>query len=323
MLWSRVDGPYGEASLGYHDNGKSDFSWISYLNRDWTVPANVAYMESHDEERMMYKNLNFGNSSGGYDITNEATGLDRLELAGAFYFTVPGPKMIWQFGELGYDISIDDPCRVCNKPILWNYFDEPDRKDVYDLWSKLIKLKKQEDIFRTNDFTLDVANSNGLKKIHLTNSAANPDLEFVTISGNFGVVAQSINPEFQQTGTWYDLLNDNASINVTNVNATINLQPGEFKVYGSAEVSLSVDDFNFDSTNKVSFYPNPVRTSFSVNRTMNNIQIFDLTGKLVKEFNGAFEIGHSFNISDLTQSIYIVKAKNNSGNQVTTKLVKL
>ena len=50
--------------------------------------------------------------------------LDRMELAGAFYFTIPGPKMIWQFGELGYDISINQNDRTGNKPIKWEYFDE-------------------------------------------------------------------------------------------------------------------------------------------------------------------------------------------------------
>ena len=122
--------------MGYHDSGKSNFSWISYLNRGWTVPANVSYMESHDEERLMFKNISFGNSSGGYNVQTESTALDRQELAGAFYFTVPGPKMIWQFGELGYDISIDQNGRTGNKPILWNYFNEPNRKAVYDLWAQ-------------------------------------------------------------------------------------------------------------------------------------------------------------------------------------------
>ena len=94
MVWGNHNFNYNEATMGYHDNGKSNFSWISYLNRGWTVPANISYMESHDEERLMFKNISFGNSSGSYNVQNEATALERQELAGAFYFTVPGPKMI-------------------------------------------------------------------------------------------------------------------------------------------------------------------------------------------------------------------------------------
>ena len=259
MVWGNHNFNYNEATMGWNDN--SDFSWISYLNRGWSVPANVSYMESHDEERLMFKNISFGNSSGGYNVQDEATSLDRQEMAGAFYFTVPGPKMIWQFGELGYDISIDQNGRTGNKPILWNYFNEPDRKDLYDTWAKLIKLKKQEDIFRTTTFTLDVANTNGLKKIHLTNDNTSDDLDYITIIGNFGVTAQNINPEFQQTGTWYNLLDDNTSINVSNTNAGISLNPGEFKVFGSSSVTLSI---NRHLSDIIDLSPNPVSESFKV-----------------------------------------------------------
>ena len=161
MVWGNHNTNYNQATMGFSDN--TDFSWISYKNRGWSVPANVSYMESHDEERLMYKNLQYGNSNGSYDIQNLPTALDRIELASAFYMTVPGPKMIWQFGELGYDYSIDYNGRVGNKPILWNYFEEQDRKDLYDTYAKLIQLKLNYEIFETSDFTLDVANTNGKK----------------------------------------------------------------------------------------------------------------------------------------------------------------
>ncbi|MCK5401118.1 MAG: T9SS type A sorting domain-containing protein [Flavobacteriaceae bacterium] len=239
MVWGNHNFNYNEATMGFHDSGKSDFSWISYLNRGWTVPANISYMESHDEERLMYKKLQFGNSSGGYNIQTLSTALDRMELAGAFYFTVPGPKMIWQFGELGYDISIDDPCRVCNKPIRWDYFTEPDRKAIYDLWSVLINLKLNEPIFKTSAFSLDVGNSNGLKTIHLTlASAAAEEIKYVTIIGNFGVTSQNITPNFQETGVWYEFLNGNLEYVVNNTSDPISLQPGEFRIFGNNPTSL-------------------------------------------------------------------------------------
>ena len=311
MVWGNHNSNYNEATMGYHDSGKSDFSWISYKNRGWSVPANVSYMESHDEERLMYKNLQYGNSSGSYSIKSLSTALDRMEMAGAFYFTVPGPKMIWQFGELGYDISIGDPCRVCNKPILWNYFSEPDRKDLYNSWSKLIKLKEQIDIFKTDNFTLDVGNTNGLKKIQLTDNAANAEVKYVTIIGNFGVTTQSINPAFQETGTWYDVLNDNTSITVTNVNAMISLQPGEFKIYGNNQVVLAVEDIDIIDT--FTLYPNPANNSFKISKSVNQIEIYDIIGRRVKSFNGDFNSQHSFDVSSLKPSIYLVKIKSDLG----------
>jgi len=44
---------------------------------------------------------------GAITIKDTTTGLKRMELANTFFITVPGPKMIWQFGEVGYDIPID------------------------------------------------------------------------------------------------------------------------------------------------------------------------------------------------------------------------
>ncbi len=102
MLWGNMNHQYNEATMGY----SSDLNGVSYKSRGWTVPHLVAYMESHDEERLMYKNIRFGNSAPTYNIKDTSVALNRIKLAAAFYFTIPGPKMIWQFGELGYDYSI-------------------------------------------------------------------------------------------------------------------------------------------------------------------------------------------------------------------------
>ncbi len=319
MVWGNHNENYNEATLGFHSGGKSDFSWVSYKNRGWSVPANISYMESHDEERLMYKNLQFGNSNDTYDVTNLATALDRIEMASAFYFTIPGPKMIWQFGELGYDISIDENGRTGNKPILWNYYDVNDRKEVYNTYSKLIQLKLKYDIFETSDFTLDVGNSNGLKSIQLTKTDAS-DIKHITIIGNFGVTTQNINPNFQETGTWYDLLNNNSEITVSNVNNTISLAPGEFKVYGNNAATLSNDE-NLISDQKIVAYPNPSKGSFKINTAIEHVLIFDINGKKVKEFKGGFESNTTFPIDNLQNGIYFLKInkKNSSFSTILTK----
>ena len=308
MVWGNHNNNYNQATMGFGSD--ADFSWISYKNRGWSVPANVGYMESHDEERLMYKNLEFGNSNGSYNIKNLNTALEREELAGAFYFTIPGPKMIWQFGELGYDKSIDENGRTGNKPILWNYFDVQERKNIYNTWSQLIQLKLKYDIFKTSEFSLNVGNSNGLNTIHLTKTDAT-ELKYVTIIGNFGVTTQNINPNFQQTGNWFSLLENNAEINVTDVNTPISLAPGEFKVYGSSAATLSNGDDLFNNT-KIVAYPNPSDAYFKINTETNHILIFDLNGKKVKEFKGNFKADASFSIQNLESGIYFVKIDTNS-----------
>jgi len=308
MVWGNHNSNYNQATMGFSNN--SDFSWISYKNRGWSVPANVSYMESHDEERLMYKNLQYGNSSGSYDIQNLPTALDRIELASAFYITVPGPKMIWQFGELGYDYSIDFNGRVGNKPILWDYFEEQDRKDLYDTYSKLIQLKLNYEIFETSNFTLDVANTNGLKSIHLTDETAT-DIKYITIIGNFGVTVQDITPNFQQVGNWYSILEDNAVLNVTNVSNTITLQPGSYKMYANNPETLAMNDLGSNNF-KTIVYPNIADDFFKLNTASNNIIVFDLNGKKIMEFKGNFNKGHTFDIKNILPGLYLLKIQHNA-----------
>ncbi len=303
MVWGNHNHSYNQATMAF-GNG-SDFSWISYQNRGWSVPANVSYMESHDEERLMYNNLQSGNFNSSYNIRNLNTALEREVLAGAFYFTIPGPKMIWQFGELGYDISINHNGRTGNKPILWNYFDVPERKNIYNTWSKIIQLKLNYDIFKTANYTLNVGNANGLNTIHLTKTDAT-DIKYITIIGNFGITSQNINPNFQQTGDWYNLLENNNVINISNVNANINLAPGEFKIFGSSPATLSIND-NILQFTKVFVYPNPVEDFFKLNKEADLVQIFDITGKKVKEFKGDFHLESTFTIKNLKKGLYFIK----------------
>ncbi len=249
LLWNKMSDPYNEATMGYNDSSKSDFSNVSYSSKGFDQPSAVSYMESHDEERLMYKNLTYGNAEGDYDVTDSDTALSRMQTAGAFFFTVPGPKMIWQFGELGYDISIDYNDRTGNKPILWEYADDEDRFAIYETWSDLIKLKLEEPIFKTTDFTMDLSASTGLKTIHMTdNSATGDGIKYITVLGNFGLTTQEITPDFQETGTWYDLLETNAPYEVSSTTATISLAPGEFRVYADqpSEALIDPDDLDGD-----------------------------------------------------------------------------
>ena len=106
MLWNNLNYSFMEASMGYIPT--SNLNRGIYSTHGFTQPDYlVGYMESHDEERMMYKNLTYGNAAGTYNVKELNTALKRQEMSAAFFFAMPGPKMIRQFGELGYDRSID------------------------------------------------------------------------------------------------------------------------------------------------------------------------------------------------------------------------
>lgn len=275
MLWNKQTEAANEATLGYHEGGKSDFSGVSYIQKGFAQPSAISYMESHDEERLMFKNLEFGNSAGDYNVKDLNTALGRMEAAGALFFTVPGPKMIWQFGELGYDVSIDFNGRVGNKPIRWEYANDPNRKKIYNTWSRINKMKVSEPIFETTNFTLDLGNTNGLKKIQLTYDAATGnEIKYITIIANFGVATQSINPSFQETGTWHELIDGNTPYEVANTSSEITLAPGEYRVYGNNPF-INANDLDDDGVPNASDLICP-NTPFGATVDVTGCEIFSL-----------------------------------------------
>jgi len=302
MLWGNLNHSYLEASMGYISD--SDFSWISYKKRGWNESNVIGYMESHDEERMMFKTLAYGNSNAEYDIKTEETALKRAELAAAFFFTIPGPKMIWQFGELGYEVSIDEPCRVCDKPIHWEYLQNKNRYNLYKYYSALIKLKTENEVFKTDDFELSV--SGRVKEIKLNHSTMN-----VVIVGNFGVTTETASPDLQSANKWYNYYSQTEYSN----DEEFELAAGEYKILTSAKLDLpDVPEQKEDTTSTVispdiNIYPNPVADFITIHEleTYNLIQIYDMFGNIVYE---KAPVDNSPIYLDFLQAgIYIVKTK--------------
>lgn len=303
MLWGNITGSYDQASMGWSDGW--DFSSTSYQARGWNEPNLVSYMESHDEERMMYRNENYGNSSGSYNIQNEATALRRAELAGAFFFTVPGPKMIWQFEELGYDISIDDPCRVCEKPILWNYFSEQNRKKLYDYFKIFINLKKNYPVFSTTDYDIDL--SGNMKQIVLRSPSLN-----IVILGNFDVTEHYKVPDFSSSSVWYDYYTHEEYSG----SGSVTLAPGEYKIFTSKILDIPDIPETVEQISRhtdLTIYPNPAKDKIMITNasSFSEISIFDLQGKIIKEV--AVKNNNEINISSLKPGIYFIKAKKETG----------
>lgn len=137
----------------------------------------------------MVKNLAFGNSSGSYSTKTFNVALNRMKLAAAFFLTVPGPKMIWQFGELGYDIGINFNGRTGEKPVKWDYLNDDRRTNLYKVYSALINLRNNYETFHASNFGLDV--SGYMKKINLYHTSMD-----AFIVGNFGVTQSLDSSEF-------------------------------------------------------------------------------------------------------------------------------
>ncbi len=327
MLWSNVWTQYQEASMGYL--GNSNFERGIHTTRGWTNPALVTFMESHDEERITYKNIKYGNSSGAYSVKDFATALKRMELNAAFMLTIPGPKMIYQFGELGYDFSrcylaTNGEGGDCNtktdaKPIRWDFQQVTQRKQVYDLYSSLNKLRFQslyKDVFTANNINLTRNLGGGFKSI-LVRSAN--DTSMLAVVGNFDVNAQTASFTFPSAGTWYDYLNG-TTLTTTGAAQSITLQPGEYHVYINRNLSpvIITPPVNTGSTltGRIISTPLGIPSALEINVPVaGNVraEIINFMGQRVKTIlsqnlpKGKYTATLSDKINNLPKGIYLIK----------------
>ncbi len=259
MLWGNENYNYNQATMGYLDNNGSDFSYGIYSARSWTNPNLVTYIESHDEERLMYKNEQYGNSSGSYSVKNIPTGLQRDAMAAAFWAMQPAPKMVWQFGELGYDYSINtcsdgvtvnDNCRTDPKPIRWDYLTDPNRAALRNVYSRLFALRNYAaylPAFTAPKDSISYSLGSAFKWEKINSAPLD-----IAVIGNFDVVTTTGSITFSHTGIWYDYLAGN-SFTVTNNTQQYTLQPGEYHVFidqnASAVLPLQLLSFNGSRSN--------------------------------------------------------------------------
>jgi 1,4-alpha-glucan branching enzyme len=314
MMWQKSTDPYNELTMG--QNGFKDFSRMGYHEHGFAGKRVLGYAESHDEERLMFKNLQYGqNSNPGYNVRNLPVALSRMKTLGAVMFFIPGPKMIWHFGDLGMDLSINTctdgtinpDCRLATKPQpQWenDWLNDPDRKQIYEAWAKMIQLKTTEEVFK-GDYSIDAGGFT--PKIYVWNDQLDVNqLKNVVILSNFDVISQQVTANFPYTGTWYNLM-DGTEINVTDTAMQINLAPGEYKIFGNKMSTAVTPNYEFEV---LKIFPNPVENVLNISGEYQQIEMYDLSGKLIKAWkNNAKQLF----INEIPSGMYLLKIYNEKG----------
>ena len=335
MMWGELYTAYKDLARG----SGADISRMGATSRGFTAKRLMGYPESHDKERIMYEAMTFGVAGTTSPLNNLNNALGRMSAIGATSLLIPGPKMIWHFAELGMNNSVFScnngtvntdydggtpagDCKLDTKPQpQWtnNWLGITQRAQIYNDWSRLIDLKKTEPVFE-GGYSISPDGGNTLKqRIYIFNtSLSTNEIRNVVVLANFSTETQSINPNFYTTGTWYNLM-DNTPYNVTNMTAAISLGAGQFRVYGDHASTLSND--SFETSDSVILFPNPSNDYFSINTNTAKVQIYSMTGQLIKNFdNQSSEF--QFNISDLKNGMYMVKIIDENNRVKTTKLLK-
>ena len=206
--WKKLNHEYCETAMGYSaDLGGTH----KYLDDTWGATGWVTFMESHDEERMAYKQDKYGHSSVKGNLANS---MQNLALNAVCFLTVPGPKMIWQMGELGYnynkwckpdgtDMTATQEYETSRKPVKWDYYNNAERKKLYDVYCKLNKLRNDNPDLFGKGVDLNGTNHSGwpLKAVVLSKGSKKL-YAYANYHGN-NAASQTLNIP---SGTWTDIL---------------------------------------------------------------------------------------------------------------------
>lgn len=335
MMWDNLTGPYGQNTMGWSDN--SNFNRADYENHGFSERRNVTYAESHDEERLMYKNLTNGNSSNpSHNVKNLNTALFRQQAVAAVQLAIPGPRMLWQFGELGYEFSINrcengtisNDCRTAPKPVAFTlgYDTVPERKAIYDIWSKVLGIRLSNEVFNTNTFTVESGDL--MPRIYIWKNGGSSPLNYVVIVANFTTSAQNITPYFPYTGTWYNLM-DNSPLGVSSTSQTVTVEPGGFRIFGNSTALYAATEETHIVKNEVSLIvtQNPVTNGVAQFRYANAnngvLAIYDISGKMVQTAKTSKVSGdENIAVNGLKAGVYIVQLKSDKGVASAKMIVK-
>jgi hypothetical protein len=282
--------------------------------------------------------LTYGLSSGASPVlSNLNNALYRMSAIGAISLLVPGPKMIWHFASLGMSDSIytcsngtvntetdatTGDCKLSTKPQpQWvnNWLANTQRNKIYNDWAKMIELKKNNLVFSSN-YAISPNGTNLKQRIYIWNDALpSTQLKNVVVLANFNTDSTTITPDFPYTGTWINLM-DNSTISVTSTTSPITIEAGGYRIYGNAAPALSSQ--NIDNLEKqMVLYPNPTSNNFNLNTNTSQVEIYTITGQLVKTFDKQ-NSNYNYSISELNNGIYLVKVVDENNYQQTIKIIK-
>lgn len=153
----------------------------------------------------------------------------RAGASAAFLLAVPGPKMIWQFGEIGYDYSINYNDRTGQKPVVTDsYMAVPARKALYDTYSDILNFRADHSYFfdqgTTVGFWASSAQHPG-KYLYVTSGSKR-----FALVGNFGGNTETIWADAPDDGseTWYNYFDSSETYKADVLQ--IPLKAGEFKL---------------------------------------------------------------------------------------------
>ncbi|WP_235294523.1 alpha-amylase family glycosyl hydrolase [Portibacter lacus] len=242
LMWSGAGhhSDMKEFMLGY--NGQNIYDSGIFNAKGFTYANLMSYMESHDEERQAYEVKTYGKGNENY-TTGDV--IDRLKIGAVFNLLFPGPRMLWQFEELGYDISIDFNGRTGEKPVHWEYFYDQDRQELWRLMAMIFHLRNTYPLYTMAPDYGNIGSSDGVnvgRRMELNDGSGHYVISIANLDPENST---TLSPGYDVTGTWYkyngDQNVDGTSYTVNSTADTYTLAPSESLILTNFDIAWTDD----------------------------------------------------------------------------------
>ena len=300
LNWVNVNYNSCQFAMGFQSGAELNNFYAPNYSRTWG--STVSYAESHDEERMAYKQKTYGATGvkGNADMS-----MRRLGSVAAQMILTPGAHMIWQFQELGDDQTTKNATggnNTGNKKVVWSLLDKPANKSLHDSYANLCKIRNSNRALFTQDaetyVTLNpwtsgrsIALISGTRQLLLVVNPAvsgNPIEMFVPMTVDFGRL---------------ELLDASPAttpaLSAVSKRSITGLAPGAYAVYGTPEAS-AIESVEAEAST----------TGFSVEVVGGDITVTAADGRTLarNEFEVYTTTGMQVSPEAPAKGIYIVRA---------------
>lgn len=317
LPWRNMNNAYCQSAMGFASNS----SFVDSNGKGGMFDNGfIGYAESHDEERNCYKANVYGASTvkGKPEVY-----LKRVPLNTAFVAFMPGPKMMWQFEELGYDYSINtctdgktikDDCRTAAKPVPFSkgWLNDVNRMYAYEQSAKVIKLRTEhpeffayENVKTTNCSSTSWTKPRRIDVKYVDSDDPDNSVDIICLANFDPANSVVTNGGFSRTGSWYNYLTGEV-VNIKRVDKTLTLEVGELLILTSRPLSepVGVDESEYDGS-EVTVSPTVVDDVLSVMSPapVQNIDVLNMSGAVVRSISEEDEIS----MGGLTSGVYLVR----------------
>lgn len=308
LNWANVNDAGCQYAMGFSSSSGLERMYAPDDSRTWG--STVSYLESHDEQRLAYKQEKWGTPS----IKNDPQlAMNRLASCAAQMILSPGAHMIWQFSEMGNAQNTkndDGGNNVDPKIVSWYLLDNPENRGLMENYSELIAIRNNNpSLFSQKaEFTSNVKGSawsdgrwmhskNGKSEIITVLNPSTVAGKQVTVNISF---ASKNNSDYQvltaSKGTAYDF---------SAADGTVTVDANGYVVIGTKDITEIGETFS-DAGSSLSVMTAP--GELIILSSNNEVRVFSLDG-------GVVYAGNASRIN-LPAGIYIV-----TDNEETAKVI--